>query len=356
MADASLIAEVLRNDVAQKNQPSPVMGNIQEVMKGIAQGIQLYDSIKGLGLKYGDRKFASGVTSTQPTTLPSIAPSQPTMFGGNSGGQNPLLSLLQPGAAGVPSPSFSSAASPSFPQPQGPGVATQAPGQWTGNIGLADAELINKAGETFPQVGRDLAENRYGIATGDAVKEGLTPYISTDANGIKTVEYFKKRPVESTAGIQQQKLQNDKELIQLRKQELGLKFQEFEQNVKQFNQTLAERFDNNQADNVRQQIAPFLEAITGKNAKKADAGMYEFVNRVIKETTENGGVLPEFAYERGKAFGTIPWKGKPVVKDKSGTPEPTNDLEKKAKDFLTKNGKKASAANIQYAINQGWVK
>ena len=53
MASSEVIQELLRQSFLERQQPSVGAASIQQIMQGILQGIQLYDTVKSLGLKHG---------------------------------------------------------------------------------------------------------------------------------------------------------------------------------------------------------------------------------------------------------------------------------------------------------------
>ena len=144
MASESIIAELLRQHFARQNQPDQGLAQIQQIMQGVAQGIQIYDSLKSLPGKYGTPATTktvttpgqAGVPTGQPSMIPSIPPTSQNL--------SALISPLQARAT----PGFG-AFSGLFPQPSVPGTTT-IPGQTAqittpGTIGSVQMDQLVKA-------------------------------------------------------------------------------------------------------------------------------------------------------------------------------------------------------------------
>lgn len=103
MASESVILELIRQAERERNRPGQMeqaLAQIPEAMKGVAQGVQLYDMVKSMGVKYG-----SGAAGGVPG-----APQAPVVAGQALPGaaQMPDLSGLtratSTGMAGTPQP------------------------------------------------------------------------------------------------------------------------------------------------------------------------------------------------------------------------------------------------------------
>jgi len=76
MASEALILELLRQKQAQENQPSQFqqgLASLTQVMQAIAQGIQMYDTVKSLPVKYG-RDITTTVPGTGTPAIPGLPP------------------------------------------------------------------------------------------------------------------------------------------------------------------------------------------------------------------------------------------------------------------------------------------
>ena len=158
MASESVIVELLRQAEAQRNQPSQFqqgLAQTSQVMQGLIQGLQLYDAVKSLPYKYGTagKPGAASTAPAAPVAGQSLSPVIPTSASALPAGGTAGASSMDPSV--ILSQAMQASATPA-----------QAPSSsMAGTLGTAAYDLINKAGETYPGMGRAAAQ-QFGVDPG----------------------------------------------------------------------------------------------------------------------------------------------------------------------------------------------
>lgn len=322
MADPSIILELIRQAQQERNAPTAFdrgMNSSQQIMQGIQQGFQLYDTIKSMGEKHGTTATVNSPGQPRANVAP-VSPGQSLM-----GATGPGSSIA---AATTASPPFGGAPSlPNFPAPSGPVAGA---GPQTVNVpGMAQIEQISKAAETSPDFGRYIA-GLQGIDIGKTKEElkldQLNNFVTTDANGVPhIIQMTGKITNGGNPALAQSKIELQKAAIAQKQQELQIEQAKFEQSVKQFGMLFAQKQKSEEDKHTETLVRPFIDGINNPKLKD-NKDYYQFANSMMQEI-QTTGTIPEYGFQMAKVFGLdLPWRSSPATVKTQGssveTPKP----------------------------------
>lgn len=315
MASPEVISELLRQAFQQRNQPSQFMqgvGQIQQVLQGVSQGIQLYDQVKGLKDKEDKTVSVPGSPAVP------ASPAQPPLVGSTPGN--------------VALPNFNSGTTPGFPTPGVGGLgqvgqptpatfgSPATPPTLATQLGTDSITNMKNLAEISPDLLRMQAALK-GVNIGETTKEINTvrPIITVDKDGKQTVSYVQGA---KPTVIDQQNSVDKQGYLKVKQQQLALETARLQESTKEFYTKLGQEADEKKKADIEKFMSPFLKGLNNPKIAQ-DKQAVSFANDMMQEYNQTGQV-PEVKIEDVKKFGFIPWGQKATVVRSGGNTPPPN--------------------------------